>query len=531
MNVYLWANEIDPQTLGSLNLEGIYKGGDVVWRSTPPGDTYELVASNGNYWSIWHNLTKQTFIISRHPKTDWDPDTWYQSSYQDYIEIADHDYWADPNYDYYLFLSDTSDNDGNPVKQYFWAEGTSVSLSSVTPPSWFHIPDMEERQYFYRLVMPILWWVNYYGWESISTWLSLLLNMKNDVSQSELITQYEQNHWNITAEVPGTFISSTKFPVYSYGSSTYSENYAILSWFAVSSGTSYTDRDITMNIRSSSSIPTWYVRLFKDIFPDKEIYAWCYSVESYPTIIHSNANSYPLDTHLLWIYEPTALVSSYNIMYFCRNFYAQTQPFDQRFYSHIAWRDYSTVSNAYNWNWYSADGSLDASLMWIWVEWSFDSSWQRVLVITLFNPNDKYTIPLDYQPSSSEQNTPKDWYLYLSLPIGGGAEITLSDWPLWSNSATIYINRARINTSSMYYNYIGYLFLSKFLWLVEKPRDTSGTDPHRNWNTAIMFYRWNPNTWYGQFTNWAFNNPQSYSPAWFDLMSTREDILYASMNR
>ena len=528
MNVYLWANEIDPKTLGSIGLEGIYKGGDTVWTLTPPGDTYELVTSSGGYWSIWHNLTQGTFIISRHPKTDWTPDTWMQSAYQDYIEIADHDYWADPTDDFYLYLSDVVDDDGNTVKQYFWADGTSVSLSSVVPPSWFHIPDMEELQYFYRLVMPILWWVHT-NWLSVSTWLSLLLNIKNEYSQSQLITQYEQNQWDIWAGVPGDFISSTKFPTYSYGSS-YSESYTKLRWFTISSGFSYNDRDIVYNITTSSSIPTWYVRLFKDILPNKEIYAWCYSVDSYPTIIHSNANSDPWDTHLLWIYEPGALASSYNTIYFCRNFYAQSQPFNGKFYSHIAWRNYSVVSNAYTWNWYSADWSSNADLMLIWAEWWHDSSWQPALVISLFNPNDQYTIPLDYQPSSSEQNTPKDWYLYLTLSLSGDPEITLSDWPLWSNSATIYINRARINASSMYYSYMWYLFINKFLWLVEQPRDTSGGDPQRNWNTAIMFYLWNPNNWYNYFINWAFNNPQQYSPAWYDLMQTREDILYTSRN-
>lgn len=33
MNVYLWANEIDPKTLGSLDLEGIYKGNSEVWKN------------------------------------------------------------------------------------------------------------------------------------------------------------------------------------------------------------------------------------------------------------------------------------------------------------------------------------------------------------------------------------------------------------------------------------------------------------------------------------------------------------------
>lgn len=48
MNVYLWANEIDPQTLGSLNLSGIYKGSDTVW--TPAPSTIRLYLLSETDW-------------------------------------------------------------------------------------------------------------------------------------------------------------------------------------------------------------------------------------------------------------------------------------------------------------------------------------------------------------------------------------------------------------------------------------------------------------------------------------------------
>lgn len=48
MNVYLWANEIDPKTLGSLDLEGIYKGSSEVW--TPAPSTIRLYLLSETDW-------------------------------------------------------------------------------------------------------------------------------------------------------------------------------------------------------------------------------------------------------------------------------------------------------------------------------------------------------------------------------------------------------------------------------------------------------------------------------------------------
>ena len=69
MNVYLWANEIDPKTLGSLDLEGIYKGSDTVW--TPAPSTIRLYLLSETDWQ---------------PSWDW---MWTDDSYQEitYLDL------------------------------------------------------------------------------------------------------------------------------------------------------------------------------------------------------------------------------------------------------------------------------------------------------------------------------------------------------------------------------------------------------------------------------------------------------------
>jgi hypothetical protein len=190
MNVYLWSTELDNVALQSTWLDAIHLGTEEVWSS---GDKYELITSNGNYWTIWHNLTEWTFVISRHPKTDWAPNTWALSAYYPIVIIADHDYWVDPTDDIELWTY--TDWDWNTVKQILaWAKN---AVTTYTPWSlgvrWYHVPQIEEYRELIRLVAPILASSNSQDVDGMNLFKVLRFSLNSNDIQS--VMHYYQTEW------------------------------------------------------------------------------------------------------------------------------------------------------------------------------------------------------------------------------------------------------------------------------------------------------------------------------------------------
>lgn len=113
MNVYLWVNGIDPQTLGSLDLEGIYKGNSEVWKNwwwplcfttkmawsrvklqkngNPTSVTLET-STDGNTWSaytFWDTITLTNVWDKVYFRNTSEVTTWFSSNaWSDYYQFV-----------------------------------------------------------------------------------------------------------------------------------------------------------------------------------------------------------------------------------------------------------------------------------------------------------------------------------------------------------------------------------------------------------------------------------------------------------
>ena len=522
MNVYLWTTELDNVALQSTWLDAIHLGTEEVWSNTPKTE-YELVVSS-EYWTIWHNITDKTFIISRHLAKQWTPDSWEVTSVQDYVEIADHNYWADSSWkkDYYLFASDITNGDGTIIRQFVPDYWTKVdNINSVVCPTWYHIPEIEELQYLYRLVVPILWALTNTGWSEWWTGLMTILNMANTYSKDQIISDYNASPTR-QINIDDMSTQLTKSTVIKNSGSSVNETAISLDYLNVY-GVNYTDYNLSHRISSST---TWYVRLFKDTY-SKEAYAWCYSIGSYPVIIHSDSINYPWDTNFVGIYEEKGINYNYDTIYLCRHYYA-SQWFNGNFVSNLFFNEYWREYDAYDWRYDSIGNNSQSNMMikagwemdtttrqqklWVWIFEDLSSSWGTPSSISL---------PLNHQPSNP--NLPVDWYLYIQMWRNWWF-VTLSEKPISSQNNTIWVDKTPFTWNSIYKAFMQKILSSKFLWLIEKSISSTS---NRNWSTAMMFWGSSERDY---FVSNAYNSLSNYSPAWFDFMSTREDILYSKTN-
>lgn len=113
MNVYLWTNEIDPNTLGSLDIEWIYNGTDEVWTSAPLPN-YLCFTANTAWSTLQLTQTWTPTAVTLETSIDWK--SWNTYTFWDTITLAniwDKVYWRNTsetdtefstsNYNYYKF--------------------------------------------------------------------------------------------------------------------------------------------------------------------------------------------------------------------------------------------------------------------------------------------------------------------------------------------------------------------------------------------------------------------------------------------
>lgn len=320
MNVYLWATELDDVALQSTWLDAIHLGTEEVWSS---GDKYELITSNGNYWTIWHNLTEWTFVISRHPKKDWAPNTWALSQHHPIVIIADHDYWVDPTDDIELWTY--TDWDWNTVKQILaWAKN---AVTTYTPWSlgvnWYHVPQIEEYRELIRLVAPILASSNSQDVDGMNLFKVLRFSLDSNGIQS--VMHYYQVNWRWWTAGSWTnwtdtywWISDgtvciTKCDLWNPVFSSYNDDdYKFRSLFFNTSSPSYTQSDGAMrlfrNIEETPFAPyasMWYCSHtnVEEMLSNDIIYSWVGELWTYVSPLWTNNFYFPdsIEYYAAWI--------------------------------------------------------------------------------------------------------------------------------------------------------------------------------------------------------------------------------------
>ena len=447
MNVYLWANEIDPQTLGSLNLEGIYRWGDEVWTN---GDKYELITSNGNYWTIWHNLTEWTFVISRHPASHWAPNTWSNPNAYPGIVIADHDYWVDPTLDEELWTY--TDWDWNTVKQILaWAENIISSYTpwDASPVNWYHVPTIEEFRELIRLVAPILWW-SYVDPDYMNIYKVLRFSMESryrtDVKTNYQINQcwWRQNslHYYLDSYTGGAWTSAMTIE---WNSSNFS-----FSW--------YIDDGFDHTFRWTYSSNNYRIRLFRNIestvFAPGIQYIWycSHTPLSYGDIVYSWIDSTDVWTSVsaLWtnnFYIEGWLLSLWSEINICAK--VSWNSYFPRYYSFAI---LERTDSANNW--------MQRSYLY-WtdrisnIELAFQINYPDNMALSIWDSS--LNLSFSWWSDTSCANP----YIYITL-TSSVIKLLMTDWPIPA-SGTRTIFETEINPGSGYIEKFNTLMNKKFI--------------------------------------------------------------------
>jgi hypothetical protein len=464
MNVYLWANEIDPQTLGSLNLEGIYRWGDEVWTS---GDKYELITSNGNYWTIWHNLTEWTFVISRHPASHWNPNNWALSAYYPIVIIADHDYWVDPADDIELWTY--TDWDWNTVKQILaW---TKNAITTYTPwslsVSWYHVPQIEEYRELIRLVAPILASGNSQDVDGMYLFKVLRFSL-NSQDRENAIANYQYNwqwwtegtwmNWTDTYwEICDDDVCMTGCPLSSSVFSTYDDSKFSSLFFGIASP-SYTQSNGVMrlfrNIEQTKFAPyisRWYCShtIVDSMISNDIIYSWVNTdgLWTYVSPLWTNNFYFPagIEYYSTWINICAKFTWYSNFPYYWATSIMAEEMLIEGDNMRLHPTDYWTSTyNRYSDIWFQLNYP-DSLYLYIW--------WQQ---INLSYPNQRPSAYGDYTKY-------KNPYIYVWL-TPNNVYITVANGPIPSASTSIWLDvTIDVSNNSDYQNLYPKLLAKKFV--------------------------------------------------------------------
>lgn len=485
MSIYLWSEELDPKTIGWDDIEAIYVWTDEVWSSW---DKYELITSNGNYWTIWHNLTEWTFVISRHPASHWNPNTW--NHILPSIEIADHDYWADTSQDWKLWWR--TDNDWNTIAYWIAWSWTSTPITRSNAYSfwlpWYHIPDIDEWRMFFRLAMPIL---------NDTTDLVKILNFTYNGSYTKAdIERNIEMYWDRPTDIhwcnyPTSTITDTKFE----GLTNFD-----MSWW------SYSDAVIDRYYSAVNGI-SWPVRLFRDPSLSYWIYwwaivdtmswglvspYWCTSVSS------NDFTSYGLNSYWYWsVYFHNTIAAFTDNLHialhisFSNNFWwtANTQPL-------LVYSD-----EGYSWSnirdGVSAVGGVGQRWLFITLNWG-----SGLDIIINWTTLGNIPFSMSYPPAL-------DRYIYLTLWVNKTIVSISTNAPISSSSAVVVTTGVELSNPLGISNMVEGLLRNRFIHIVWKSWEWQTY--YANWESLVSLY---PVT-HSEFLNYAYSGSSDMTaPVW-----------------
>lgn len=179
MNVYLWSTELNDALRQSTELEGIYLGGNEIWRSW---DKWTEVVRN-QWWVIRKNETQHYFIVTNNtsqlnPGELSPAQLW---SYASTFMIDEFDYWA--TWDWTTSINPPAWT----VKQWDldWNYAHYTNLKN-----WWHVPAIEEWDSFLTLMNSI----SSNESKSIQYWLIMWLNFTNTYNYHPELGDEERYH-------------------------------------------------------------------------------------------------------------------------------------------------------------------------------------------------------------------------------------------------------------------------------------------------------------------------------------------------